>query len=289
MSQNAKTAKLKDRRNLGYEEFGTPDGKPVFIFHGTPGSRYEGRLVHDAGVRQKVRCIAFDRPGIGLSGFKPHFKITDCTDDVIQLADHLHIDKFAVLGLSGGAPYAADCALKNPERVSKVALVSGVSPYNIPGATDGMVQSDRISASLARRAPLILRIFLSVMAGSARKKPENFIASMMKDFSEPDKAVLNQREISQWLIDTFLESVRSGTKGAARDYSLITREWGFQVKEITQEVYVWHGESDNMTPLSMGKYMANTFPNCLPQFIPGEGHVSLIVNHADEILSKLVT
>ena len=287
MEQDIKAIKLKDGRNLSYDEYGIPDGKPVIVFHGTPGSRFEGRLVHDAGVHQKVRCIAFDRPGIGLSDFKPHFNITDCQDDAIQLADYLNIDTFAVLGLSGGAPYAIAGALKNPERISKVALVSGVSPYNIPGATEGMVQSDRISAILARRAPIILRIFLSMMASSARKNPESFIASMMKDLPEPDKVVLSQRDISQWLVDTFLESVRSGTKGASRDYSLITREWGFQLKDISQPVYLWHGESDNMTPLSMGKYMADNIPNCQSKFITNESHISLIVNQADEILNQL--
>lgn len=64
---------LKDGRMLGYDVYGSPDGKSVFIFHGTPGSRLEGRLVREAGTSLKARCVAIDRPGIGLSDFKPHW------------------------------------------------------------------------------------------------------------------------------------------------------------------------------------------------------------------------
>ncbi len=37
--RNDKQIKLKDGRMLGYSEYGAPDGKPVFYFHGHPGSR----------------------------------------------------------------------------------------------------------------------------------------------------------------------------------------------------------------------------------------------------------
>lgn len=285
--------KLKDGRTLGYDEYGSPDGKPVFVFHGTPSSRLAGRFVHEAGIRLKARCAAIDRPGIGLSDFKPRWRILDWPDDVTELADALEIDRFAVLGVSGGGPHAAACAFKIPQRLTKVAIISGVSPYDVPGVTDGMNRSDRLGSSLARRAPWLftwlLRVSYGMMARSARRNPDGFISGIRKELPESDKAVLDQPEVRHWLVDSFLEAVRSGTQGAARDYSLLTCKWGFRPQDISIEVYLWHGEVDNMAPPAMGRYMANNIPNCQARFLPNEGHISLLVNHAEEIMSKLVT
>lgn len=42
------TITLGDGRLLGYAEYGNPQGKPVFFFHGNPSSRLGGRLMDDA-------------------------------------------------------------------------------------------------------------------------------------------------------------------------------------------------------------------------------------------------
>jgi len=59
--------KTPDGRQLSTQTYGDPDGKPVFLLHGTPGSRLgphpRGILLHRLGVR----LIAFDRPGYGES------------------------------------------------------------------------------------------------------------------------------------------------------------------------------------------------------------------------------
>jgi pimeloyl-ACP methyl ester carboxylesterase len=49
--------------------------------------------------------------------------------DVVALADRLGIDRFAVLGYSGGGPYAVVCALAIPERLTCVGIVSGAGPF----------------------------------------------------------------------------------------------------------------------------------------------------------------
>ncbi len=272
---------------MGYDEYGSPDGAPVFIFHGTPGSRLDGRLVDEAAVRVKARCVAIDRPGIGLSDFKRGWRILDWPDDVAEVASALQIDRFAVLGFSGGGPHAAACAFKIPKRLTKVGIISGVSPYNIPGVNDGTNLSERIGSSLARRAPCLLRMFLGIMRSGARRNPGGFISELRKGFPEPDRMILNQPKMRRWLVDTFLEAVRHGTRGASRDYSLPVWKWGFRPQDISIPVNLWHGGEDNSCPPAMGRYMAESIPDCQARFMPNEGHLSLLVNHADEILSEL--
>ena len=133
------TIKLKDGRLLGYAEYGAPEGKPVFYFHGFPGSRLDWLLCDaSAAAELNIRIIAIDRPGMGLSDFKRGREILDWPDDVVELADVLQVDRFAVLGISGGGPYACACAFKISERLTTTAIVCGMGPSEAPGAKEGI-------------------------------------------------------------------------------------------------------------------------------------------------------
>jgi pimeloyl-ACP methyl ester carboxylesterase len=108
---------LHDGRRLAYIEAGDPDGKPVFVLHGLPGSRLSVKKVSEQAAFVGARLICPDRPGIGYSDPKQDRKLTDYPDDLTQLADHLNIEQFAVVGVSAGGPYAIACAAKHPNRV----------------------------------------------------------------------------------------------------------------------------------------------------------------------------
>ena len=109
-AENHKQFTLPDGRSLGYAAYGDPQGKPLFFFHGFPSSRLEAQFTEGVAGRLGARIIAIDRPGFGRSDFKKERRIRDWPDDVLALADALGIDRFAVLGVSGGGPYAAACA-----------------------------------------------------------------------------------------------------------------------------------------------------------------------------------
>jgi pimeloyl-ACP methyl ester carboxylesterase len=126
---------LSGGRTLVFDEYGTTDGFPIVYMHGTPGSRKEWLLFGTDNMvgMARVRLIVPDRPGIGLSQIQPGRMITDWADDIRQLADHLRITRFSVLGISGGCSYALVCAASMPERVVSVGIVSGIGPHNVPG------------------------------------------------------------------------------------------------------------------------------------------------------------
>src|SRR5205807_9443897 len=129
---------LPDGRELAWLESGKPRGTPVFMFHGTPGSRLQVSFDEKAISASGVRFIAPDRPGYGHSSFHPGRTLADWASDVAALADHLKIERFAVAGVSGGGPHAAACAALLPERVTAVGIVSGVGPLSEPGFTSAM-------------------------------------------------------------------------------------------------------------------------------------------------------
>jgi pimeloyl-ACP methyl ester carboxylesterase len=132
MSKTEQQLRLATGRLLAYDEHGAVDGTPIFYFHGSPSTRLEWHLFGSEAVARKlkVRVIVPDRPGLGRSDFQPGRRIGDWPADVIALADHLGLARFAVLGYSGGGPYAAACALRIPERLTHVGIVSGTGPFD---------------------------------------------------------------------------------------------------------------------------------------------------------------
>jgi pimeloyl-ACP methyl ester carboxylesterase len=276
--------KLQDGRMLGYADYGSPEGVPVFYFHGFPSSRLDWQLFNEDNMLTELnaRAIAPDRPGYGLSDYERGRKMVDWPDDVIELADTLQLDSFAVLGISGGGSYAAACAYKIQDRLTGAAIVCGMGPSDAPGMKDGVSWTIPGTFSIIRRAMLMLTSM------GLRRDPEQFLSRSKETFSEPDRRLLDQPELGALFIDGMREAFRQGIRGANQEAVLYTRPWGFRLQDINAEVHLWHGEKDLNVPVSVGRYAANAIPKCQATFLEGEGHLSLPYNHMREILSVLV-
>ena len=166
-----RTIRLRDGRRLGYAEWGDPGGRPLLYFHGWPGSRLEGRLGDEAARARGVRLIALDRPGMGLSDYQPRRTLVDWPDDVIQVAAALGLDRFAVLGISGGGPFAAACAWKLSEQLTGAGIVSCLAPVDVPGVIAGMGRRNQLSFQLVGRLAVLRRALFAAMAVSVRRRP----------------------------------------------------------------------------------------------------------------------
>lgn len=96
-TDSSDTLTLPDGRNLGYAQYGSLNGRPIFFMHGFPGSRLEGAGFHALGLELGARVIAVDRPGIGWSSPYPNRTLLDFPKDLEHLADHLGLDGYSVL------------------------------------------------------------------------------------------------------------------------------------------------------------------------------------------------
>ena len=130
-----RTIVLKDRRTLGFAEYDDPQGIPMLLFHGAPGSRLEGALFDRAAQAHHARILVADLPGYATSSAIRHDSLLGYVEDSIALVDALHIDTFLVLGVSAGWPFALACAANTPERVRCCGLLSATGPLTItPGS-----------------------------------------------------------------------------------------------------------------------------------------------------------
>jgi pimeloyl-ACP methyl ester carboxylesterase len=280
---------LPDGRKLGYDEHGKPDGRPLFYFHGTPSARVEWELFANEALTEQLhlRVIAADRPGMGLSDFQPNRRITDWPSDVVALADALSIARFAVLGFSGGTPYAAACALQIPERLTSVGLVSIEAPYEVPGMTGNMnpqaLQVLKMSADKPRMAQLIQ----TMLTLGSRFAPKLLMGQVMKGVSEADQAVLQPASAQRVFMRIVQESARSGTRGGQVDSALMVSPWGFNPADIRLHVNLWQGEQDFETPPAMARYVAAQIADHQLTVYPDEGHISTLVHHMEEITTAL--
>ena len=188
-----------------------------------------------------------------------------------ELADALNLERFAVAGVSGGGPYVAACAWKMPERLMAAGIISGLAPVDHPQVRRGLSQLHKLSAVLVRRAPEIVNLVLGLLARSTRQHPELIIRSMRLLASPADRRVLSRPEVQRTQIDGIKEAFRRGSQGAAHEAILLREPWGFRVEEIRVPVHLWHGETDTIVPVEMGRYLAEHIPQCRARFIPGPG------------------
>jgi pimeloyl-ACP methyl ester carboxylesterase len=283
-----KQIELPDGRLLGFTQYGDLEGQPIFFFHGWPGARLQGGLADKPARRLGIRIIAPDRPGFGLSNFQPNRQILDWPDDVVFLAEHLHLDEFGVIGLSGGAPYALACAFEIPKRLISVGIISGVGPSDLPGAVDAVSEELRRMVRLAGIVPWILTLILKRVARRRQHNPEGEFSKLLDSLPETDRIALSHPDISLKAMEASADSFRPGVKGHAWEMRLFGRSWGFGMEDVQIPVLLWHGTVDeNILPLT-GKMQAEAIPNCTAKFLETEGHYSLYINHIDEILQDLI-
>jgi pimeloyl-ACP methyl ester carboxylesterase len=279
-----RTIELSDARRLGYTEFGDPGGAPVIYFHGWPGARVEGRLGDEAARASGVRLIAIDRPGMGLSAFQPRRSFIDWPDDVVELAATLGLDRFAVLGISGGGPYAAACAWKLADRLTGAGIVSSLAPFDVPGVIASMGRRNRLTFQLVRHLGVLRRILMARVALSVSRRPERILESGVA--AAVDKEYLDRSEVRKILGESLAEAFRNGSRGPAWEMGLYTRPWAFRLEDIRAPVHLWHGEQDANAPISMGRYLGTRIPECHATFYPGEGHLHF-VDRLPEILAAV--
>jgi pimeloyl-ACP methyl ester carboxylesterase len=284
------TVVVRDRRELGYAEFGPATGQAILWFHGTPGARRQ--IPEDARVMAEandLRIIGMDRPGIGRSTPHLYDSILDAVPDIQILLDHLGIDRFGVIGLSGGGPYALATAFALPDRVTVAGILGGVAPNagpeKIAGGLVGFLSSTRPVLPWVR-TPLS-KVF-RVLIGCAAPVGHQALVLYSKVSPEGDRAVLERDEIEAMFLDDLMTNGKVGMGAPLDDLILFLRPWGFSVRDITVPVHWWHGDADQIVPFAHGQHMVSLIPGAQLYVRHGESHLGGL-GAADEVLHTILT
>ena len=295
-SSAGKTIQLSDGRTLAYLDSGDPEGRPVFYFHGGPGSRLDGLIFDELNQQLGIRMIALDRPGYGLSDFQEDRTYLDWPDDVSELADQLGIERFAVLGWSSGGPYAAVVAHEIPQRVTVAVIVAGEGPYASDDYPQSVLAGDTFQGSGANKlfiwsannGPWLMRTLFTMTRILIFSDPVGFIEIGGFDMPAKDEQFFT-RDFSREYSAEVVEAFRQGAEGVTHEFTIERLDWPFELEEIhAPTVLVFLGEEDTSVDPRVGEYVCMRIPSCdEPTIYPGEGHTVMYYRYEEIIQAML--
>ncbi|WP_026919604.1 alpha/beta fold hydrolase [Gordonia shandongensis] len=271
------------RRRIGFSEFGAPEGPAVVWLHGTPGARRQiPTEAREYAEARGFRLIGLDRPGVGSSTEHQYASIADFTVDFRTVLDTLGIDRFSVIGLSGGGPYALAVSHFLPDRIVSTGVVGGVAPINGPDATSGgAVELAKFMVPVMKVAQRPVGKLLSTALGVARPIADPAISIYGRLSPEADRELLSRPEFRAMFLDDLLHGGSRRMEAPFADLQLFVSDWGFRIGDVRAHVHWWHGDADNIIPFSHGEHMVRLLPNAELHHLPGQSHLSGLGNSVE--------
>ena len=287
---SSQTITLPDGRTLGYATIGK--GKPVMYFHGTASSRLEVYLLKHLTTKENIQLIAIDRPGYGLSTYKPRKNIQDINNDINFLANHLGIEQFSVLGWSGGGVFALAYITYFPQRIT-CGVIAGTP--NLP-----------FDASTAHNMPFakyIMKLsFLGTIAMRNMRReilkadnPETFLHSrqgkqILHTCSNHDLTFFSNNTQTELIQQSIKEAFRQNNsiKTILEEHKLFLNPWNLPFKNINKKLWIWQGTEDKTCPIKNAYDIAHKVKNCHLEVFPRQGHYALF-NNLNRLTEQLRT
>ncbi|EEQ31504.1 alpha/beta hydrolase fold protein [Microsporum canis CBS 113480] len=301
---------LPDGRKLGYAQYGSRTGKPIFYLHGLPGARTEAACFEDLAIELDARIIATDRPGVGWSSPHPDRSLLDHPKDLEELAKHLQLEEYGVLvgtanitfyskdtGISGGGPYALACAASLPaESLKCVSIVCGLGPPDI--GMKGACWANWLGFTFGYRyfptatGWYLKRQLAAHLDLSDEQRFQRLRQEVLRDKSmhEKDREIMNDESTLRLFLRTSRQSFSQGADAVVQDGQLMCKDLGFRVEDIRPDlpVQLWYGKHDVAVPLNHGIQIAARLGGRAALRIEDETHLSIWANCSEQVLKELV-
>jgi len=287
------TIQLVGGRRVDYIEYGDRNGAPAIYLHGTPSSAREARWLHDPALAAHVRIVSIDRPGYQSSDqiASPAFEKSAMV--VVDVATHLGLERFSVIGFSGGAGSALATAAEAPNRVISVHLGGGMGSV-APEMRKVLPVSRRIFFKVAAKAPPVAKSLLRLMSKRMNKllgpKLQMPTLAVLELLEGPAKGVqVNAaeefarsnppEELGAWASE-YLEGANA-IDAVWGDMSSLSRPWSFELSTLTTPVELWHGTADSTVPFRYAESLSQQLPNATLHPLEGEGHFVFLTHGAE--------
>lgn len=275
-----------ENKKMSYLEQGHPGGVPVFFFHGFPGSADQALIFNNCIESHNLHILSPDRPGYGDSTAENNFDFDAILASCMALAENAGWNKFHVVGVSGGAPYARMMALTYPDRIASCTTVCGL----------GLLDSENIKhmKSYESAGLRLLRILPSSVSKKLIKEfikrisAEHAFKKMIAEASEADRSVLNDPKIKVIMEQSFLSAIKQCHLGIHFDLLIYARKLERTLGDIRCPLVLFHATEDRVVPIQMSEFFARKLPHA--EFIPvkGEGHFSLPIRRSELIANKIL-
>jgi pimeloyl-ACP methyl ester carboxylesterase len=277
-----------DGRDLEVVRDGSTGLFPLVFHCGTPNAPDEFPQLFDAAAGKGWQLIAHARPGYAGSTRQEGRTVADVAADTAAILDHFGLDRFVVLGWSGGGPHALACAALLPDRCVAAASLAGVAPFDADGLDflAGMGPENVQEFGAAARSPEELQAFLDEFGGPLRDITGEQISEHLGGLvDDVDRDALTG-EFAAAMARMLRRAVSTGTDGWFDDDLAFVKPWGFDLAVIGVPVSIWQGAHDKMVPFAHGEWLAAHVPGAQVHLYDDEGHLSL-VSQLPRILDSL--
>ena len=276
---------LDDGRQISFAEYGKSTGYPVVALHGTPGSRLKFRSMHEAAVLRGLRIISVDRWGYGGTDMHPRPSLAAFAADAGALAERLSIDRFGVVGISGGGPFATAVAAVLGPQVERLALVCPVGLVTETPAVE-MAAMHRFAFGILPRLPGAGRLVFAVHRRLVLSAPGLAVAATAARASASDHEVLADRNVRACMVDAMRVGLARNARGPAGDLALFGRTWNVRPAAISATTKLWLGADDGNVPNAAARLLASRISGSQVRVLAGHGHF-WIMRDCEEVLDWL--
>ncbi|MBZ9851510.1 alpha/beta fold hydrolase [Mesorhizobium sp. CA14] len=267
------------RPDIVSESFGSPKDPPILLIMGAMASMLWWPEAFCRQLAERGRfVIRYDNRDTGLSTKyppgAPPYTFEDMVDDAMRVLDDRGIARAHVAGMSMGGMLAQSVALKYPERVSALTVIScsplGVDTSALPGTTEAykVHSAEGGNVDWSKREQV-----LDFMVKDARA-----IASTRHPFDEKRTRKMIEEDYD-----------RSGGLASATNHFLL-KGGGPQrtVRDLRVPLLVIHGTADPLFPIEHGEALAKAVPGARLVKVEGGGH-ELHRNDWSQIIEAIAT
>jgi pimeloyl-ACP methyl ester carboxylesterase len=280
------TLKLTDGRFLEYFDNAISSTSAVLFHHGTPGHGHAWAQWLDLLAARGIRALSYSRAGYGISDRHEGRTVFSNNADIRELLDSFGIQSFISIGWSGGGPHALATTSMTGNKgaitlagvgaygVDDLDFLSGMGPENEEEFGEALKGEAEISAWMDKNAGA----FKNVTGEQVRESFGGLI-------SDADKEVING-SFADELATTMRKGLAVSFDGWIDDDIAFIQPWGFNLSDIAVPVQLWQGDQDLMVPHAHSYWLEKHIPTASLNFVPGHGHISLLVKYANQILDQ---